>query len=582
MLSKLSIKIIFCVTLILFLHGALLVWYVVRSEKAIFLKLAYSKAEDLNRRTYNSLISRMARGIKSENDIRNWLDEIRLVEGVGDVLELRLIHLTDFKKTLIGGEMSGKPSVSEGGYQSELEKKVLSDENHEFRGEVEIDLQGKKHRAIKFISPIKAEMRCLSCHHIRKDGVIAAFSSIISLEEIYVALQERKLENTLLFSLASIFSLTLLYFFLRKIVVTPLQDISKASQFVAKEGELSFKVETKSMDEIGELADSFNKMVENLSKTLVSKSFVENIITFIPDALIVVNPDATIRVVNHVTEKLLGYQENELVGKPISIIFFEKETLFHETITNHQAEEADFIRNSDLTFITKSNEKVPVSFNSSVMRDNDGKNLCVIGVAKDIREIKRLMQREMDFASAAAEKQKRQELDALNQQLMASELKLRAINQSLEERVNERTQELIKVNSDLRNTQDQIIQQERLKALGTMASGIAHDFNNALSPILGFTEMLLFSPDILNERETAIMYLKAIKTAGDDAAHIVQRLRELYRHREKTDLLAKINLGQLIPQVGVLTQPRWKDQTQALGLQIQLSIDVEEPSEIIG
>jgi C4-dicarboxylate-specific signal transduction histidine kinase len=41
---------------------------------------------------------------------------------------------------------------------------------------------------------------------------------------------------------------------------------------------------------------------------------------------------------------------------------------------------------------------------------------------------------------------------------------------------------------ELRETQQQVLQQERMQALGLMASGVAHDMNNALSVILGFSE----------------------------------------------------------------------------------------------
>jgi len=44
---------------------------------------------------------------------------------------------------------------------------------------------------------------------------------------------------------------------------------------------------------------------------------------------------------------------------------------------------------------------------------------------------------------------------------------------------------------DLRQTQQIVMQQERLRALGQMASGIAHDINNAISPIALYTELLL-------------------------------------------------------------------------------------------
>ena len=44
---------------------------------------------------------------------------------------------------------------------------------------------------------------------------------------------------------------------------------------------------------------------------------------------------------------------------------------------------------------------------------------------------------------------------------------------------------------DLRQSQHTVMQQERLRALGQMASGIAHDINNAISPVALYTESLL-------------------------------------------------------------------------------------------
>ena len=50
---------------------------------------------------------------------------------------------------------------------------------------------------------------------------------------------------------------------------------------------------------------------------------------------------------------------------------------------------------------------------------------------------------------------------------------------------------LLQAYHDLRQTQQSVMQQERLRALGQMASGIAHDINNAISPVALYTEMLL-------------------------------------------------------------------------------------------
>ena len=53
------------------------------------------------------------------------------------------------------------------------------------------------------------------------------------------------------------------------------------------------------------------------------------------------------------------------------------------------------------------------------------------------------------------------------------------------------TEGLQKAYEELRRTQHVVVQQERLRALGQMASGVAHDVNNALSPIVAYSELLL-------------------------------------------------------------------------------------------
>ena len=112
-----------------------------------------------------------------------------------------------------------------------------------------------------------------------------------------------------------------------------------------------------------------------------------------------------------------------------------------------------------------------------------------------------------------------------------------------EERLHESNLLLEDTLAELQGTQQQIIQQERLSALGQMASGIAHDFNNALSPIMGFSEVLLAHPEDLNDTEKATRYLEIIQTAAKDAASVVNRLREFYRHRQTDEIFHPINLN---------------------------------------
>lgn len=136
--------------------------------------------------------------------------------------------------------------------------------------------------------------------------------------------------------------------------------------------------------------------------------------------------------------------------------------------------------------------------------------------------------------------------------------------------------------SELKDTQRQVVQQERLSALGQMASGIAHDFNNALTPILGFSELLLTSPQRLENPKTVKRYVQMINTAAGDAATVVRNLREFYRGSDETEVYDPVSLNDLIGQVISLTQAKWKDEAQSKGININLQTDLAEIPKVSG
>ena len=125
---------------------------------------------------------------------------------------------------------------------------------------------------------------------------------------------------------------------------------------------------------------------------------------------------------------------------------------------------------------------------------------------------------------------------------------------------------------DLRQTQKAVLQQERLLALGQMASGIAHDINNAISPVALYTESLLererdLSPHVRRQLET-------IQRAIEDVAQTVARMREFYRQREPQMILAAVDLNLLVDQVVQLTRARWSDMAQQRGIAIEMRTEL--------
>jgi signal transduction histidine kinase/ActR/RegA family two-component response regulator len=122
---------------------------------------------------------------------------------------------------------------------------------------------------------------------------------------------------------------------------------------------------------------------------------------------------------------------------------------------------------------------------------------------------------------------------------------------------------------ELRQTQQSVVQRERLLALGQMSSGMAHDINNAISPILGFSELLLQQEEGISD--PARKHLSYIRLAAQDIAQMVARMSEFYRRRDQTEPLRAIDVNKLVGEVVELTRPRWRDMSQSQGINVKVT-----------
>jgi PAS domain S-box-containing protein len=176
-------------------------------------------------------------------------------------------------------------------------------------------------------------------------------------------------------------------------LVQPIKRLSIGAKKIGA-GDLNHKVKKDSNDEIGHLAESFNRMTYNLRETTVSKEYIQNIFKSMNETLIVLTPQGHIQTVNQATCDLLGYKAEELVGEPVGKLFKEIEG---KNITkkklNHKSEieklvQQRFIKNNEKTFLGKDGSEIPVLFSASAMLDNDKSSQGFVCVATDIRERK--------------------------------------------------------------------------------------------------------------------------------------------------------------------------------------------------
>ncbi len=186
----------------------------------------------------------------------------------------------------------------------------------------------------------------------------------------------------------------------------------------------------------------------------------------------------------------------------------------------------------EMTISTKSGQKLNILFSASVVKDD---KQAPAGFANTIFDITKRRQAEQN---------------------------VKTTNRKLEETLTE-----------LRSTQQQLIDHERQRALTTMVSGIAHDFNNALSPIQGFSSMLVEQPDMLKNQDKALHYLKHIQQAADHATETIRRMRKFYRPREQ-DAFTSIDLNKVVKDAVSVTRLMWKEEAQASGKNIDIHTEL--------
>jgi len=170
----------------------------------------------------------------------------------------------------------------------------------------------------------------------------------------------------------------------------PLREVEKALGALGR-GDLQRRIpETAALrpasmraeDELSTLVHAFNRTVDELSRTTISKSYLDSIIESMADALVVAGADGAIRTANPAAAALFSTTREEMLGRPL-IEFF---------LPDDGAEARDRIRNVEKTIRTRTGREITVTLSRSMMRDSESRVEGIVCVAQDISERKRAEQ----------------------------------------------------------------------------------------------------------------------------------------------------------------------------------------------
>lgn len=225
------------------------------------------------------------------------------------------------------------------------------------------------------------------------------------------------------------------------------------------------------------------------------------------DGVCVIGDDYRFKYVNEKLAAIQGYSRDELIGKDMRDYIDEESRNLIIKRENQIKRGIKVSRHFELNILRKDGEKRNVEISARRIKDSKGEANIII-ILKDITEKKKM--------------------------------------------------------------EEQLVQSEKLRALGEMASGVAHDFNNALAAILGNTQLLIYT---VKEKEV-IESLKIIEKVARDSANTVKRLQGFTRRKIDGEI-DKVDVNLAINDVIEITKPKWKNEMQAKGINIEISTDLK-------
>ena len=134
-------------------------------------------------------------------------------------------------------------------------------------------------------------------------------------------------------------------------------------------------------------------------------------------------------------------------------------------------------------------------------------------------------------------------------------------------------EELQEAHESLKAAQKNLLEAERVNALGQMAAGVAHDFNNLLTGMLGRVELLQKKVDTQGADLPFIRsQLESLHKIVLQGAGTVRRIQEYSRIR-KDSPSESVDLNSVVDNSVELTTAKWKDECETRGVRVDVRFE---------
>src|SRR4030067_1440677 len=194
------------------------------------------------------------------------------------------------------------------------------------------------------------------------------------------------------------------------VITKPVLELTKGVEAVGS-GDLNYKVHITAKDEVGKLSESFNKMVEKLrtakeeiiktnkefeleiierkmakQRLQIEKDRLQNFLDITTLMIAAIDSDQLISLINKKGGEILGYRENEIIGKNWFDNFIPErnrdkvKTVFEKLITG-EIKPSEYYENPVLT---RSGEERIIAWHNSIIKDKEGNTIGTLSSGEDI------------------------------------------------------------------------------------------------------------------------------------------------------------------------------------------------------
>lgn len=235
------------------------------------------------------------------------------------------------------------------------------------------------------------------------------------------------------------------------------------------------------------------------------QQFFEDAFSNTPDGILLSDNKGLIILANPSISNMLGYMTNELTGTHISRIFEnapegEKISMLYKEINSMTKENS-----IQINFKHKEGHSLPAEVSIVVVKNNMNKHVGHFTIIRDISE-------------------------------------------------------RLKMENEKKSLLRQLMQSQKMEALGQLTGGVAHDFNNILASVIGFTELsqdiLAEEPDLQQADITAKLrdYLEEIHTAGNRAKVLIEQML-MFSRTGNNGALQAVNISKLVNEAVRMLRP---------------------------